>query len=218
MNRHLVYRYILDWFFPNRCPVCGDLIDYDAGFCEKCSSRLTLFDEETKIANVDLFCAGCVYDDSISPVILKLKNSRVGNGYYALALLIYKALGRNGMCSADLISYMPMTTEELKSRGYNQTELIARELGFMLDTGCMNTLVKVKEIKKQKALGRRSRERNMMNAFEASQDIALNGKRVLLIDDVCTTGSTLSEAARALKAAGAESVYAAAAAKTLKKQ
>ena len=120
----------------------------------------------------------------------------------------------SGAPPEDVILFVPMTAADKRKRGYNQTELIAKELHYILEKPCLNALVKVRETRSQKSLNENERRENVKNAFSVKNPEKLKGKNVLVIDDVCTTGSTLSEAARAIKAAGAGKVYAAAFAKT----
>ena len=107
-----------------------------------------------------------------------------------------------------------MTREEQRKRGYNLVKLIAKEIHYLLDIPCVGALSKIKKTQKQKALLSAERKVNVVNAFKAVDKVNLKGKCVLVVDDLCTTGATLSEAARALKDGGAEKVIAASFAKT----
>ncbi len=216
---HRLYRLLVNWIYPNICPCCEQFIDHDADFCEKCSAKITPYTGENDfIENVDRFAACCVYDENIEGAVLKFKKTACGNSYYAFALRIYKKLKELGLDeSIDLIVPIPLTRKKFRRRGYNQTALMANELRYMLDRGFEDVLIKVKETKEQKTLSEYERRENLRGVFEISPNASdITGKRILLIDDVCTTGSTLSEAAGILKAAGAETVIAAAFAKTVK--
>ena len=105
---------------------------------------------------------------------------------------------------------MPLHPNKLKKRGYNQSALIARELckkyGLMLDE---SLAVRIKDTKSQRELDRSQRAENMKNAFSASGSV--KNKRILIIDDVFTTGATMNECAKALKVKGAAYIYAASA-------
>lgn len=109
---------------------------------------------------------------------------------------------------ADFIVPVPLSLEGLRHRGFNQTLLIAREVarrtGMPLETGL---LYKKKDTPPQVALSRSARIKNLRAAFGARR--ALEGGRVLLIDDVITTGATAAECSKTLLKAGAEEVYAA---------
>ena len=105
---------------------------------------------------------------------------------------------------------MPLHPNKLRKRGYNQSALIARELckkhGLMLDE---SLAVRIKDTKSQRELDRSQRAENMKNAFSASGSV--KNKRILIIDDVFTTGATMNECAKALKVKGAAYIYAASA-------
>lgn len=109
--------------------------------------------------------------------------------------------------SADVIVPVPLHPARLRNRGYNQSELLARELGHLLDIPVnSSTLKRIRNTKSQMELGADERHRNVMNAF-VCRDEKLSGQKVLLIDDVCTTGSTLDACADALKHGGVASVW-----------
>ena len=178
---------------------------------------ITLYSGNDTVAGADGFAAYCVYDEHIKGAILAFKKERCGNSYYAFACGIAAAVGKSPFAgNIDIIVPIPSSKKSMKERGYNQTELIAKELRFLLGIPYSNILVKTKDTKVQKRLGMRERVENVIGAFAVdpkASDIA--GTRLLVIDDVCTTGSTLSEAARVLKEAGAGKVYTASFSKTV---
>lgn len=103
---------------------------------------------------------------------------------------------------------VPLSPGRLRERGFNQAALLARQLARRLDLPLMErALVKRRETAPQVGLSHRDREKNLSDAFAAAQNAALPGKNVLLIDDVFTTGSTISAAADILLRAGAGQVY-----------
>ena len=220
MNRaklHRIYRYWIDWLYPNVCPCCGKYIDHNADFCAECKSGITPYRGNDRIAEADGFAAYCVYDGHIKGAILEFKKERCGNSYYAFARGIAEAVEKTAFArDIDIIVPIPSSEKAMKERGYNQTELIAQELRYLIGVPYRKILVKTKETKVQKRLGMHERAENVSGAFAVSDkagDIA--GKRLLVIDDVCTTGSTLSEAAKVLRAAGAGKIYTSAFAKTV---
>ncbi len=109
-----------------------------------------------------------------------------------------------------LLVPVPLHSWRRYRRGYNQSELLARELSRRLDIPAVNALRRVRHTAPQVELSARDRTRNVRGAFalNTSFDAAKSGAAVLLIDDVCTTGATLSECAHVLKQAGAPEVYA----------
>lgn len=215
-KQHRIYRYVIDWLYPNVCPMCGELIEHDADFCEECGDRITPYEGHDTVKYADGFTAGCIYDDNIKHAILHFKETRAGNFDYAFAVRIMQALKRDMPdIDFDVLIPIPMSKSSRKKRGYNQSELIARELGYLINVPCADVLVKSRETQMQKRLDISSRLTNMQGAFGMNEKASgIKDKTVLVIDDVCTTGSTLAEAAKVLKENGAAKVYAAAFAKT----
>ncbi len=103
---------------------------------------------------------------------------------------------------------VPLTKKKLKQRGFNQSELIAKELSsFWKIPLISDCLLKTKETLPQIELSGREREKNIKGAFLCENTVAVKGKKVYLIDDVFTTGSTMEECALTLKRAGAKEVW-----------
>lgn len=109
---------------------------------------------------------------------------------------------------ADVLIPVPLHPRRMRERGYNQSLLLARELGVLMGLPVVDDLLlRIKDTPAQvEASNIRERRDNVVGAF-VCQDKGLKGKRVLIIDDVCTTGATLNSCAIALKKAGAGSVW-----------
>ena len=113
----------------------------------------------------------------------------------------------------DIIVPVPLHPARQRERGFNQAGLLADLLSAQSSISCSRLLKRVRYTTTQTALDRSERMENLHNAFRLRKNADVRGLRVLLIDDVLTTGSTLSECARVLKRAGAKSVHAATAAR-----
>lgn len=213
---HHIYRLMLDLLYPNRCGFCDCFIPYYDYFCKTCTFRFSPPPAvSTKIDYIDEFTAATVYDSLSRPFIAKVKNESNGYALAAAAFMIYRQLLEEGKAEDfDVITFIPMRKEELRKRGYNQTKMIVKELSWLTDKPWINALKKVRHTKSQKTLKMAERRENVKGVFVCRNERKLEGKTVLLIDDVCTTGSTLSEAARAMKNSGAVCVKAAVVAKT----
>lgn len=107
--------------------------------------------------------------------------------------------------SIDMVSFVPLAKGRSRKRGFNQSELIAKYLSEQFSIICVTTLVKTKETTPQADLDVEARKSNLKDVFKVSAYV--KGKRILLIDDVSTTGTTLIECARVLKKSGASKVY-----------
>lgn len=107
----------------------------------------------------------------------------------------------------DLISWVPLSDKRRKERGYDQAFLLAQAAAVALDDAAVETLRKARHTDAQSGLEREAERRaNVLGAYEVFDGSLIEDKRILLIDDVVTTGATLSECARILRTAGAKSV------------
>jgi len=106
--------------------------------------------------------------------------------------------------SCDIITWIPLSRRRLKSRGYDQAELIAGKLAELRGIKCVKLLEKTRHTKAQSKTGSaEKRHANISGAYRAVNPKETVGKHILLVDDIVTTGATVSEAAAVLKSAGA---------------
>lgn len=209
-------RFLLDLIFPTRCPCCNGIIAYNDDFCDKCREKLHKYTGSHTIENCDDAYAVCFYDEAIKPAIFLIKDGIGGNAPYAFALGMNRIISEKKI-SADIIVPVPMFKPSRSAREYNQCELIARELSKMCGIAWNGRAVaKIRQTPQQKNLGYAERLKNLEGAFSADEKI-VKGKRILLIDDVSTTGTTLKEVSSALKSVGADYICALTYCKTDKK-
>lgn len=109
---------------------------------------------------------------------------------------------------ADCLVPVPIHKSRMKSRGFNQSFLLAEGLGKLIDVPCAELIIRTVKTKSQTALRRYERLENIKSAFKCPDVKAVKGKAIILIDDVCTTSATLEECSRVLKEAGAREVLA----------
>lgn len=194
MNEKLK-RKILDFFFPTRCPVCGELIGSMERFCGACTRNLHRYDGENNIRGAVGFTASFVYDSSIIPAIMLMKDGICGNAGYALGNELADSLENDGAADKiDVIIPVPMYKSDERARGYNQSAIIAGIIGKRLDIPVSaGAVVKIRRTKQQKKLDRKTRMMNVKGVYAVGSPETISGKRVLLVDDICTTGSTLTE-------------------------
>ncbi|MCL1881917.1 MAG: ComF family protein [Oscillospiraceae bacterium] len=221
LSPYNIKRLLLDIIYPNKCPFCEDIIPYNAYYHSECLTAFSLAPTSNvqEFSYISKLFAIFQYDDKISPLIYSLKDS--GNGYAISAVaqmlceLFRKKITDTGLdLEFDLITCIPTTKARLRERGYNPPALIAKEMSAIYGIPFEpNLLQKTRHTEIQKSLSRVERLQNLEGAF--CRTIGINSpKRVLLIDDVCTTGATLDEAAKVLLVSGAEKVYAAVVATT----
>ena len=115
---------------------------------------------------------------------------------------------KNEIWGNSVLIPIPLDKKKIKIRGYNQSEELAKELSKVLQIPVVsNNLVKIKSTKPQMELKKEEREKNLEGAFEIKNTAELSGKKIFLVDDVYTTGSTMAECAHVLKEAGAKQVW-----------
>ncbi len=184
------------------CDGCGAPWEFDPGpgvRCAACSGRPRAFDRAR---------AACLYDEHSRDLILKLKHADRSDLAPVLARWLLRA-ARPLIDTADVVVPVPLHRWRLLSRRYNQMAEVARPLGAMAGLPVApDALVRVRRTESQGGKSASGRRRNMAGAFSvpATRRSRIDGRRILLVDDVLTTGATAHACARALKAAGAAAV------------
>ncbi|MDE6294320.1 MAG: ComF family protein [Clostridiales bacterium] len=178
----------------NFCLRCGRHKIGIGDYCEECGSISMHFDEARSAVS---------YDGNAKDLVRRLK---YGNARYLANTLSQYLLDVLLLSDwhADCLTYVPIHKSRQKIRGYNQAELLARELSERTDLPCVCLLEKSHKTKNQAKLNRKERLENLKGSFAA---IEAPPEHVILIDDVMTTGSTADECSRVLKKAGAKVVY-----------
>lgn len=181
-----------------RCMKCGNPVRDEEEYCPECSLRLRSFAEGRGIY---------LYDDRMKASLVKYKyyGRREYGDFYAAAMCRYaeKEIRR---WNPDLIIPIPLHPAKQRLRGFNQAEYLADRLSAFFGIAAASRILrKTKKTKSQKKLDAGERRRNLKNAFEVTEN--LEGLRILLIDDVYTTGSTMDAAAACLIESGAERVF-----------
>lgn len=111
--------------------------------------------------------------------------------------------------SCDIITWVPLSRKRLRKRGYDQARLLAEELSRISGVGCCRLLQKTRNNPAQSGTGSAEKRRaNVSGVYRAADEDQVKGKSILLVDDIVTTGATLSECARVLISAGAREVKA----------
>lgn len=191
------------------CKHCSEHLISDGNFCIHCKG---------KIFYCDKIISPFVYDGIVKNFILGLKYNN--KKYYANSLSIFMCdtYNKNNLL-CDLIIPVPLCDKRLKERGYNQSELLAKPISKTLNLPLVTEcLIRVKQTPSQVNLNYKERTNNLIDAFKVINKKLIKDKTILLIDDVYTTGATITECAKTLKRAGAKVVYALTAAHTILKK
>ena len=107
----------------------------------------------------------------------------------------------------DFICFVPLRSERLKNRGYNQAECLARDISSIIGVPCRDVLVKIKSNHVQHELDIIHRRENVRGVYDVKPDVDVSGKTILLCDDIITSGSTLGECVKVLFEKGAKDIY-----------
>lgn len=212
-----IFSPLLDLLFPPKCVFCHCVLSDDEDMvCEKCADTVTVSDEPYSARNLDdsiSFCfAPFTYEGNVRESLHRFKFG--GNSFYAdtYAEAICFALPPEQLV-CDVITWVPLSRARLRKRGYDQAGLIAQGIADQFGITCVRTLKKKINVKPQSSLkDPEARLKNISGAYETVNAEFIEGKRILLVDDIVTTGATVSECARTLLAAGAASVSVVAAA------
>ena len=225
-----VVKALLNLLFPPLCLGCRGTVG-QAGFCAACWSALTFLDGPgcaccglpfAVALEGEAFCAGCLakppafdkarailaYDDNSRGAILALKHADRLDLVPGFSRWLSRT-GRSLLEDCDLIVPVPLHRFRLWRRRYNQSAELARRLAGDWKRGYDPfALIRTRVTASQGAMtGAKARRRNVLGAFKVPDPAKVHGKRVLLLDDVLTTGATVEACARALKRAGAEQVH-----------
>ncbi|MDR2358151.1 MAG: ComF family protein [Oscillospiraceae bacterium] len=210
--------FMLDLLFPPKCVFCGRvLLRVSDVCCAKCERDLPFTEGQDSVwrgEGFDRCVAPLYYRDEVRKSILRFKFKGKSGYAECYGKVLADCVRKNLDGAYDIISWTPLSETRAKKRGYDQAMLLALAVALELDDVAVETLRKTRDAQAQSSLtGRDARAANISGAYEAADPELIAGKRVLLIDDIFTTGSTLAECARTLTAAGAVSVCGAALAK-----
>ena len=218
---------ISEMFAPTcRCLVCGKDVFDGTGFCADCSSDAVYNNGKTcvrcgvGIDGEEEYCGNCAFDKiyfdkaysvfsyegAVQKAILSMKfNNLASYAKVFASYLVFMAQKFN--LNYDLVTFAPMSRKAFTKRRYNQAEMLAKHFCLLQDKDSMlvEAIVKTKETSAQEQLSKAERKTNLIDAYSINADV--RGMRMLVIDDVKTTGATLNECAKVLKNAGATAVY-----------
>lgn len=225
---------ILQILFPKTCPICGDILEKGREICPECKQRLIYirepkckkcgkpFDKREYDSQTREYCGDCTklphsyehgmavfrYNEEIRESIFRFKyhNQRTYADFYGKEMA--KSYGRYiQSLGIEVIIPVPLSKKKRRNRGFNQAELMAnicgKQLGIPVDCG---KLLRFRDTVPQKELNHIERRKNLKNAFIIEKN-DVKYKKILLVDDIYTTGSTIDACAEMLRQDGAEKVY-----------
>lgn len=212
---------IVDSIFPPMCPFCGVMLGPCGDLCRDCAASLTRLGADSPPVDIGrLWFERCrslfAYDGRVRDALHEYK---YGNAMH-LARFFAKELADvvESMDETDIIIPVPLGRKRQASRGFNQSALVARRVAKILGIKSgLNVLERLCDVPPQVGLSRKERIQNVKGIFEITGKgrKSIEEKRVLLIDDVMTTGATLNECSRMLVKAEAKRVSVLTIARTL---
>ncbi len=224
------FMWILNFILPPLCPICKKNILEANALCADCYKKIHFISKPycsicgrpfyIKTFGKNL-CGDClkkkpvyhrarsafIYDDFSKQLILSFKHADKTEHLPLLVNLLSQA-GKELLSETDIIIPVPLHRLRLMKRKYNQAALLAQKLAHIHQKPYLpDSLIRVRHTKSQEHLKASERAKNMKKAFRVKNPHLIQDKRILLIDDVLTTGSTVSECAKVLLKSGAQKVY-----------
>lgn len=223
---------LVDWVYPRRCPVCGDIVKSGKGagyICPECREELHYVEPPVclkcgkHIENEEQeYCGDCtsipkhfvrgypvfVYDGALrdSVMAFKYKNKREYAAFYAEEIVRRHGQTLQGL-DVDGLVPVPVHKSRRRRRGYNQAEILAKELSKRLAIPYYGKeLYRVERTSAQKNLNDKERQKNLKSAFKRRRN-GVKLKKVILVDDIYTSGATIEACTRVLLGTGVEQVY-----------
>lgn len=225
---------VLQILFPKTCPICGDILDKEREICPECKHKLIYirepkckkcgkpFEQREYGSQMREYCGDCTklhhsyehgmalfqYNEEIRESIFRFKyhNQRTYAEFYGKEMAKRYGTFIHSL-GIEVFIPVPLSKKKQRNRGFNQAELIARicgqQLGISVDNG---KLLRCRDTVPQKELNHTERRKNLKSAFIIGKN-EVKYKKVLLVDDIYTTGSTIDACAEILRQDGAEKVY-----------
>ena len=204
---------ILDLIFPPKCILCGKLLEKgEQDLCRDCCTGSPEYpNRKEKLQFLDSFTAVWYYEDNVRNSLLRYKFHDVQCYAASYGRLLARKLRQTHPEGFDCLTWVPVSSLRKLRRGYDQVELLAEAVGKELGMQPVPLLKKVRHNPPQSGISDGARRRaNVQGAYRERNRDAISGKRILLLDDILTTGATAGECARILLTAGAKEVHCAA--------
>ena len=198
-------RDLLDFFFPRHCPFCGRIVGKEL-LCGACEKALP-YCREVRTGSFGRCAAPLYYEGAVREAILAFKFKGKLEVLDCFGSLMAQTAAEAFSGEFDAVTWAPVSRKRLRQRGYDQARLLCASLCVNWHVEPQETLRKVRDNPAQSGLeDAAARRANVLGVYEAVKPADIAGKRFLLVDDILTTGATLGECVRVLKAAGAADV------------
>lgn len=205
----MIKNFLKSFFFnEDYCFFCKENLIKTSFLCDDCISKMRKYDKEI----FNDFREDCFKKDILfyysGMLKIKIKEFKFENGVYLkkpFGKLIYENLDKSLLEKMDYIAYVPSSKKKIRQRGYNHSKLLAEEISKYSNIELFDKLYKIKNTKSQHFLSLEERSINLKDSFSVDGD--LSGKRVLLIDDIHTSGATVEECYKELRKSNCKFVW-----------
>lgn len=216
---YMILNKIFSYIYPYKCIFCNVILSNDA-YLEACDSCLDMIDfSKDKFPKSNFypsqFCEGvfclCTYEGLLRQAIIRFKFNEKDYYYRCFANLLVKIIeDYHNENPFDICLSVPMHKDRIKKRGYNQARLLSKEVANFLKIEEMSDFfIRDSYTQKQSLQKKESRKENLKASFKILDKEKFALKKILLVDDIVTTGTTIEACAKTLKETGAKAVYAA---------
>lgn len=204
------FRWIAGLLFPPKCVLCGRILEKnETDLCHAC--RIDSPDcmaYRRKFTFLDGWAAIWYYEGLVRESILRYKFRGVRAYAQCYGRMLAMKITQEYPDGFDALTWIPISSQRMRQRGFDQVALLAEAVGKELAIRPQELLKKIRNNPPQSGIsGEAERRANVLGAYRVTDPDAVRGKRILILDDVITTGATVSEAARMLLTAGAQQVY-----------
>lgn len=203
----IVTELVKELLFPGKCILCGKVLALDeTDLCHDCRSDTPEYELSRYIPGISRVTALWFYEGNVRESLRRFKfYNRPGYAGSFGRMMAMKLLREAPGC--DLITWVPVSGKRRRERGYDQAELLARAIARELGIPAKATLKKLRNNPAQSGIDdAEARKANVLGVYAVSDEAAVKGRNVLLIDDILTTGATAAECAKMLRSSGANSV------------
>lgn len=198
--------------YPPICPVCKNIVDERHKLCENCATKILKLDTYPNfISPINGVMRVALYRKGVRSLLRALKFDSNTNTLAALQNILNSVSNRpeikNFLANVNLATYVPLHEKRLKKRGYNQTELIFKDWLLAQNLPAENLLIRTKATPHLYSYNPAERKEILKGAFSLAEGVNVNGKNILIVDDIFTTGATAAGCAEVLKKAGAAKIF-----------
>lgn len=202
--------YMKHLLFPSKCIFCGNVLkDDETDFCRRCWATAPEYPQgKLKLQFIDSTVAVWYYREGVRKSLHRYKFSRAAFLAEPFGRMLAMKVLSADIPGLNLVTWVPISPLRKLFRGYDQDELLAKVVARELGLPCVPLLKKIRHNRAQSRItGYEKRKANVLGAYRAVNTERIPGGRILLVDDILTTGATAGECARVLLTAGAEEIH-----------